>query len=227
MSFNPHPLRDDEPSTQANAPTKTKNDLHLDDLPPINDVALMEILDFDEMELNANRGGFVTRHQKQRLQDELRNDGDSSRLMLTMMLTVAAVLGVIMVTQGVPLIALAIGAGIIVGGVLLASYWQRSDLQQDVRASRVRHVQGNAQVRWSTGRANGSLLVGNQSFPLSMHQANALMEFDLRGLRAYYTQHGKRLLSAEPLLDLNVEKLKAEDLLDGEIAPASRSYDAD
>jgi hypothetical protein len=227
MSFNRHPLRDDEPSSQTHPTEKNKNDLNLSELPSINDLALMEILDFDEMELNANRGGFVTRHQKQRLHDELSNDQDSSRLMLTIMLAVAAVLGVIMVTQGIPIMALVIGAGIIIAGVVLASYWQRSDLQQDARMLRVRHVQGNAQVRWNTGRANANLLVGNQSFLIDMNQASALMEFDLRGLRAYYTQHGKRLLSAEPLRDANFDKLKVEDLLDGEIVPVSRSYEAD
>jgi hypothetical protein len=222
--MNPHPLRD-EPAPQANFPEKPKNDLNISNLPPISDETLMQILDFDDVELHSNRGGFVTKHQKQRLHDELKNDADSMWLMVMIMLGVAAVLGLIIVSQGIPMIALVIGVGIIVGAMLLAAYWQQSELRQDSINTKVRHVQGAAHVRWGNSRSNARLIVGDQSFPITMHQASALTEFDLRGLRAYYSQHGKRLLSAELLREYSIDKLKTDDLTDEEFETVSRSYE--
>lgn len=199
-------------------------------LPPLYTETLMEIFEFSEMDLNTNRSGFATRGQKALLNAELKNDADAMWLMLTIMLGAALVVGFIMTFQGLPMIYLVLGAGIMLGGLLLYSYLRQNSLRQDTERTRVLSLQGDFSVHWShTGRRDAALHIAGQTLPITTPQAKALAEYERRPLRVYYAEHSKLVLSAEVLPDYNIDKLKVDDsqqdeLPDEESALYRRQY---
>ena len=181
--------------------------------PPIYTDTLQHIFDFDDVALNSNRQGFAARRQKERIQDDLREDADAMWTLLTILLSAAVVVGIIMRTQGLPTLPLVIGAGLMIGGMLLYAYLQQSRNRQDTEDLKVRSVQGQAHVQWRDSlQSRGRLIVNETVFDIDSHTASALNEYDLGTLRVYYTQHGKQILAAEAIeFEKNKRKAKVDD----------------
>lgn len=210
-----HPLRD-EPENRLQDPyEKRKNDGEPLFLPSLSTETLMEIFDFNDTDLHSNRAGFVTNAQRGDLRENLEGEHDALRLMLTIMLSVSILIGLILLSQGLPMLPLVIGAGLILGGLVFTGYLRQTDLKQDQKSTKVRHTQGFAQLTFNNSgtRHFSRLIVNGVPFELTLAQARALSEYELHGLRVYYMQNSKRLLSAEALRLTESDKLKNSDLI--------------
>lgn len=185
-------------------------------MPPLSTAALMEIFDFNEQDLMANRNGFATNAQRSRLGEELREDADSMWLMLTILLIPAAVVALIMVMEGLPLMSLVIGAGILIGAMLAFAYRRQTGMREDAEKLKVRSVEGDMMVLPGIGEAR--VIIGDQRFRVSLPQAKALSEYFPGVVRVYHSANGRQILSAEALREVNVDKLKVEDLQEDDSA---------
>ena len=208
-----------------------KNELEGTYRPLIHNESLMEIFDFSQTALNSNRGGFVLAAQREKLQDDLKNDADAMWLLMMIMLVAAVVVGVIMTVQGAPMIYLVIGAGILMLPMLYFSYTRQTNTRLDLEKTRVRSIQGAAQVIWSGGaaRMRAQLRVHDKTFNLTLFQGKALEEYDLSYLRVYYAEHSQIVLAAEALDLPSIDKLKMEDREEDEdlLLQTGRRYEQD
>ncbi len=188
-------------------------------LPPLSTAALMEIFDFNEQDLMANRNGFATRAQRSLLGEELKNDADAMWLMVTILLIPAAVVALIMVMQGIPLLYLVIGAGILLGTMLAYAYRRQTGTRQDTENLRVRSAQGEISIQPAGLRiGEAAVRVGDERFVVPAVQARALAEYMPGVVRVYYGEHSRQILSAEALREVRGDKLKVEDLQEEEDA---------
>lgn len=186
-------------------------------LPVIYNESLMEIFDFNESALLTNQRGFVTEPQKRQIADTLKGEADSMWLMLTIMLGTAVLLAIIFTLQGYPPLPLVIGVGLILAPLLWLAYRRQNKLQQDSNRLRTYNVEGYPSLTGSyVGDSQAEIVIGEQKLPISYAQAKALSEFNLPLMRIYYASHSKQILSAEVLHDINLDKLKNEDLQEDE-----------
>jgi len=213
-----------------NEKQKLKNDLS--GRPMLQTEALMDIFDFNELDLNTNRNQMSTGAQKQKLEADLKDDADGMWLMVTVLLGVTLLLAFIMISEGLALLPLVIGAGIILGPLLLYAYRRQTSTRQDSLTLKVRSTQGIPAVRYRAFSDGGRyrLQVGDVSFPLTMQQAHAFGEYEPAPLRVYYTEHSKTILSAETVYPTDSDKLKNDktgsDFSDEEmLLSAGRQYD--
>lgn len=208
-----HPLGDDDSIvTDNNEPPKKK----LEDgfKPMLYTETLQEIFNFGELDLGTNRNGMATADQRQLLLDDLKDDADGMWLLVTSLLGVSVMLGFIMALNGIPTMALLIGAGVILGPLLLYAYLRQTKTRKDVDDLRVRSTYGQPTIQYRRFSDGGRyvLTVGDVSLPITMQQAHALSEYHVGPLRVHYTENSKLILSAETDYSIDMEKLKNEDL---------------
>ncbi|MGJ3240651.1 MAG: hypothetical protein ACFE0Q_18225 [Anaerolineae bacterium] len=195
---------------------KPKKDKRLNDgdKPLLYTESLMEIFDFDRDAVLSNAQGFVTRHQKERIADTLREEADSMWLMVTIFLGTAVVLAMIFSLQGYAPLPLVIGVGLVIGTLLLIAYNRQSVLKADTNRLRTLRVEGEPEIRATlSGDKQAELVIAEKKLPISYQQAAALNEFVLPALRVYYAANSNQILSAEVLPDVGGRKLKNEDLM--------------
>jgi hypothetical protein len=210
---------------------KSKNSLATGEKLPLHTETLMEIFNFSQVTLNLNRSGSTSNIQKEYLKNSVKNDADAMWLMLMIMLGTAIVVGLIMLSRGIPMEYLALGAGIVILPILYMGYRQQIGARKDLDTLKVKSVEGQAQVLWA---ARGThiipmLRVNNEAFEIGHDEAKALEQFDVSHLRVYYAEHSKQLLSAEVIAPPPTKnKLSVDDLLDENadaLIAAGRKYD--
>ncbi|MCA9912249.1 MAG: hypothetical protein KC496_02830, partial [Anaerolineae bacterium] len=125
----------------------------------------------------------------------------------------------IMVMEGLPLLPLVIGAGILIGGMLAYAYRRQTGTRKDAENLRVRSAQGELHILAGGIRVGENrVMVGSEHFFVSTEQARALQEYFPGVVRVFYATNSRQILSAEALREVNVDKLKVEDLQDDERA---------
>ena len=213
------------------AKNKPKNTLATGEKLPLHTETLMEIFNFSQSTLNLNRSGSTSNIQKDTLKGSVKNDADAMWLMLMIMLGTAIVVGLIMLSRGIPMEYLAMGAGIVILPILWIGYRQQIGARKDLDSMKLKSVAGQAQVLWL---ARGThvlpvLCVNDETFEIEHEEAQALEQFDMSHLRVYYTEHSKHLLSAEVIAPPPTKnKLSVDDLLDEDadaLITAGRKYD--
>lgn len=205
----------DDPLYNNEKPKNKSKRLTDGQLPLLNTPALMEIFNFDDISLRTNEGGFVTNTQKQKIVDELRGEADSMWLMTTIFLGTSLVLAMIFSLQGYAPLPLVIGAGIVIGLLLLVAYRRQAGLRADTARLRTYRVEGIPKLAFSmTGDSQTQLIIGKETLPITYQQAQALGEFSALPIRVYYAANSKQVLSAEVLADNEALKLKNEDLIE-------------
>ncbi|MEO0597633.1 MAG: hypothetical protein AAF126_16105 [Chloroflexota bacterium] len=200
---------------------KPKNKLKNGDpsLPLIHTESLMEILDFNRGDLEMNRNGGVTAKQKDKIKEVLKGEADSMWLLTTIFLGVAVLLALIFTMQGYPPVPLAIGAGVVILPMVAIAYFRQGNLRDDVDRLRTYQIEGVPYISPSFKSVREATLnIGEEKFPISIEQAEALNEFSLPPMRVNYAANSKQILSAEVLSDREIDKLKNEDLLSDEDA---------
>jgi len=197
--------------------SKRKSPWEQYNMPPLSTAALMEIFDFNEQDLMSNRNHFATKAQRKVLSEELQNDADSMWQMLTILLIPTAVVAVIMVAQGLPMLYLVIGAGIMLGGMLAYAYRRQIGTRKDADNLRVRSAQGEIHISPAGLRVGEAAVhVGSEVFHVPGAQAKALTEYRSGMVRVYYAENSRQILSAEALQEVRADKLKVEDLQEGD-----------
>src|SRR5690606_36371954 len=116
----------DDPLYDSEKPKNKSKRLTDAHLPLLHTPALMEIFNFDEGALRTNAGGFVTNNQKRKISEALQGEADSMWLMVTIFLASSVVLPIIFSLQGYAPMPLVIGAGIVIGSLLLVAYNRQS-----------------------------------------------------------------------------------------------------
>lgn len=209
----------DVPDTQ-----KDKKDVMM---PTLSTDALMHIFDFDNTTLNTNRSGFPTRNQKEWLKESLKEDADSMWLLLTLLMVGAVAAGIAMAASGLPMLPLVIGAGLMIGAMLLFSYLRQNNARADLDNLKVRSIEGIPQVATNRTYSYARLQIGDTRFEIDADQARALQEFRPAPMRVYFMQNSKQIVAAEVAYDADIEKLKVEDLQqdDEAILELGRQYD--
>lgn len=199
--------------------------------PSIHTETLMHIFDFNEMAINTNRQGYPTQKQRQNVQNELKEAADGMWLLLTIFLGAAVVVGLILTLQGISMLPLVIGAGLLFGTFLLFSYRRQTDTRLDAETMKVRQIEGRAVLHWDARNPRPRLQVDNMTFTLTPEQAAALSEYALSPMRIYFAQNSKQILSAE-IIDYwdekpKVDRLKAknDDPDDDVLLESFRDYD--
>lgn len=203
-----------EANDESNNAPKQKSPWEQFNLAQLSTAALMEIFDFNEQDLMSNRNGFATRGQRSFLGDTLRGDADSMWQMVTILLIPAAVVAIILATQGIPLLYLVIGAGLMLGGMLAYAYRRQTGTRQDAENLRMRSAQGEMHISPAGIRiGEATVHVGAEKFYVPTAIAKALTEYAPGSMvRVYYAANSRQILSAEVLREVRADKLKVEDL---------------
>lgn len=208
----------DDPLYENEKPKNKSKRLSDAQLPLLHTESLMDIFDFDDSTLRTNAGGFVTSTQKQKISETLQGEADSMWLMLTIFLGTSVLLAIIFSLQGYAPLPLVIGAGIVIGSLLLIAYRRQSELRKDNARLRTFRVEGIPTMLGTSisGDRQAEMQIGDEKLPISYAQAAALSEFSLLPMRVYYAANSKQVLSAEVLADQEILKLKNEDLIEGD-----------
>lgn len=173
----------------------------VDETLPLETGILMDAFNFSGTDLAANKQGYVTGHQKAQLGAELKQEADGMWLILTIMLGVTVLLSLIMTSEGIPLIYLVIGAGLLLLPLVWLAYRRQTRLREETeRRVSVRHVTDYATLERSSAfdtRHPFQLRVGTERFPLDLAAYQLLAQHEMMPVTVYYTPETKTFLSAE------------------------------
>ncbi|MFN8375308.1 MAG: hypothetical protein U0694_20825 [Anaerolineae bacterium] len=163
------------------------------------DEKLARALNFSEAELAANRDGYMTLEQKNRIREvadeQVRFLGCVSGLLLVLSVFV---LPIVLVTNGC---ALAFGVGVVLttAAVGRLAYIRYHELKADMSKNDVLMTEGHVRLNQSSELAgdSGSLRLNGLKFMVSYQTLQALRNDDY--LCVYYAPNTKRILSAESI----------------------------
>jgi len=201
----PHPLGDDrkismpdlEQPQQGMAQGKPK------ELPRLHQGVLAQVFQFSHAHLDANQQGRLADSQRAPLYQDVKDEGDSLWLMLMILLGTTLFLAFILLTEGQGLGGLALGAGGMIGGLLLYSTRRQGRRKEAAEAHSVTSAQGQARLDMRPSPANMEALyglrVGEERFSLSREQFVALAAYELPRLKVYYILPTRRIVAAELL----------------------------
>lgn len=202
---------DDEPRDQnaddlQYAPRKPKTPVT-----PLSNSALMDIFDFSPEELEANRRGIISRHQREMLAHELKADNDEMWQIVTVLLGVTAI--VALITAGRDnLIAVLIGAGVFIGPLMWLAYRRQNRMKADIEKTKIIQTRGNLTA--SPLGAQSQIQIKDKRFRVKYDTARALSAFDSAVVQVYHTANSETILSIEVIDAIPEPKLKNEALAD-------------
>jgi hypothetical protein len=204
--------RPDQGDSGGQPPRKQK------DIAPLYTDTLMTILGYGRRNLEANRNGRITTEQRSELQDELNDDVSGLGLLLTISFGMILLMAVIMLSQGMPLTDLVIGALVFLVPMMAFAFFRQSNRRKDMEEDNLSTTEGHCQVYMTGPGASGHayLVVDGKRFPIRYEQAQELAQYDAPMLRIYHTEHGNKILSAEVMRDSDKlkEKPKNDLMLD-------------
>ncbi len=169
------------------------------------DPQLSRALGFSYRDLLANRGGYMTKEQQERLYHAPMSVFLLSAAVLCILIAVGnGLIGIVMAGRGYPVAAVAFClVGVAVFGLALPAMGGRTfsrwfAAQSDLSKGAVEAVEGEARRIVRGGKYPARLLlVQGVTFPAS---DRVLAAFRLgEPYRVYYAPHSKKILSAEPL----------------------------
>jgi len=183
--------------TASNRPIRfyTKSD-KLCGLKPIGMTNLAQLLQFDQNDLAANRKGYLTQAQHERL-----SQGQASALTVSLFMGAAVVISLFAGVLFGGLVLAVCGSLSLLGGLLtlIEIYSGQHSYGQDLDSGQVESIQGRVVVRQKEDlHGTGyyyDLSVGDIRFRLNEVQAQAFATGDTYIL--YYTPRSRVLLSAE------------------------------
>lgn len=184
--------------------------------PPLDTESLLTILEIPLSALNTNKAGLFSGGQRESLQEEVKQEADGMSTMLTIMLAGAVVAAIALASSGSDMMPVILGAAIMILPFLWYSSRRQQRLRTELERPKIKSVHGpllladGADVR-SRMRAP-MMRIGDQIFPLKIHQVRALESFETPYVRAYYVGNTNQLLSIEvidpPLEYIEQEKAK-------------------
>jgi hypothetical protein len=177
--------------------------------PRLYNDTLHDILKVAPQTLDTNRRGRLTQTQRDGIAGDLKTDGDGMYLLLNIFLAVSLLLALIFLSEGLPMIFLVGGAGIMLSWLLFYTWRRQGRLRGDL-TERITRVEGVARLH-TLGGVEGAksygLIIADQYFAISRDVYDQLVEYELPPMRAYISAKSKALLSLEILPD-DVDKTK-------------------
>lgn len=170
------------------------------DKPPLYTDTLLEVFGFSYHDLDANRRKRLTGPQKTLMQQDLKEEGDSAWLLMTITLGVTLLLALIFLAEGIPVSSLVPGAGVFLAALMFFAYRRQMTRRDDMVKPEVMQVKGFPRILHgrNVDTSRGSFMViEDQAFGLTPEQYDELTRYDLPEVIAYYTGRTKRLLSVE------------------------------
>lgn len=208
-----HPLQEQENDTspditelaEETAPEETRKVYQ----PSLYTATLMDIFNFNETDLEANRRGIITNAQKRDVQESVQQDSNDIWQLVTIFLGVTLLIAVITAGQD-NMVAVLIGAGIMIGPLLWIGYRRQNRAKVDLEKPRVKSIRGAIQP--TSGITSGyTLSVKDKRFDVSMEQWQSIARHQQAYAAVYYLPNSNRILSAEILQPSATEKAKMGD----------------
>lgn len=187
--------------------------------PPVTNQLLRDTFGYGISDLNQNAMGRPSPAQRDRQEAILKNENDALWLMLMIFLGMTLLIAFITLGSRFESFYIAVGSGIVTGGLWLSSTLRTRKLREAIASSRAKRVIGEAFLTIPRGLfRTPTLVVKDQSFKLTLEQASALAQYELGTLRVYYLEGVQQILAAETfnsdLLDDEEEKRKNDELDD-------------
>ena len=174
--------------------------------------------------LNQNAPGRPSPAQPDRNEAVLKNENDALWLMLMIFLGMTLLIAFITLGSRFESFYIAVGSGIVTGGLWLFSTLRTRKLREALASSRAKRVIGEAFLTIPRGLfRTPTLVVKDQAFKLTLEQASLLAQYELGTLRVYYLEGVQQILAAETFnsdaLDDEEEKRKNDALEDNDFLP--------
>lgn len=164
---------------------------------------MAQVFSFSHASLDANKEGRLADPQRAPLHQDVKEEGDSLWLMLMIFLGTTIFLALILLMEGQGMGGLVIGAGGMIGGLLLYSTRRQNRRKEALESHSVQAAEGQARLDTRPNPANlealYGLVVGEERFALEREQFTTLAAYELPRLRVYYILPTRRIVSAEIL----------------------------
>jgi len=173
------------------------------DMPRLHQGILAQVFAFNHASLDSNKQGRLADPQRAPLYQDVKDEGDSLWLMLMIFLGTTVFLALILLMEGQSMGGLVIGAGGMIGGLLLYSTRRQNRRKEAAESHSVQMAEGQARLDMRSNPANMEalygLVVGEERFPLEREQFVTLAAYELPRLKVYYILPTRRIVSAEVL----------------------------